>query len=72
MTDFTPSEPIGKSEEPDSPFHDKSPSVDANASAVDATCTYKGSTYSKGAKICINKTQFECGNNGWFKNGKSC
>jgi len=70
MADFTPSKPIGRSNEPDSPLHDKEP--DKADAAADATCTYQGSTYSKGATICINHDTYQCGNNGWFKNGGKC
>ncbi len=36
------------------------------------TCTYQGTTYNKGDKICINKTVHKCGSNGWFMINKSC
>jgi hypothetical protein len=68
---FTPSQPIGRSDGPDSPLLDEQPSDETNT-AADATCTFEGQTYNKGATICINKEQFQCGNSGWFKNGKKC
>lgn len=40
--------------------------------ANSGTCTYQGSTYSKGDQICINKTVHQCGSNGWFMINKSC
>lgn len=36
------------------------------------TCTYGGSTYSKGDQICINNLVHQCGSNGWFMIKKSC
>lgn len=36
------------------------------------TCTYEGTTYSKGQTICKNKTVHKCGSNGWFVINKSC
>jgi hypothetical protein len=68
---FNPSQPTGKSSEPDSPLHDEKPSNETDRKD-DATCTYGGSTYNKGATICINHDQYQCGNSGWFKNGSKC
>ena len=68
---FTPSRPTGKSDEPDSPLHDARPTGESTATTT-ATCTYQGQTYQKGAVICINEDQYQCGNSGWFKNGKKC
>jgi hypothetical protein len=70
MAEFKPSTPVGRSTEADSPLLDEKP-VDENEAAA-ATCTYEGQTYQKGATICINKDQYQCGNNGWFKNGSKC
>ena len=71
MADFKPSEPIGKSEKPDSPLHDKEPDANKTA-AADTTCTYQGSTYKKGDTICINHDKYECGYDGWFSIGRKC
>ena len=71
MSDFKPSEPIGRSDEPDSPMVDEEPADDTGTAT--ASCTYQGSSYSPGAVICINKTQFKCASNGnWVKTGFSC
>ena len=53
----------------------KTPLADEKAfdkSTKAKTCTYKGHTYSKGSKICINKLVHKCGSSGWFMINKSC
>lgn len=44
----------------------------SNSTAPASGCTHQGQQYSKGSIICINGDQYQCGNSGWFKNGKKC
>ncbi|MFA6085789.1 hypothetical protein [Mucilaginibacter sp.] len=37
-----------------------------------ASCTYGGTSYPGGAKICYNHYSYTCGTNGWYKNGATC
>jgi hypothetical protein len=68
-SEFVPSQAIGKTDAPDSPLFESE--EEANRFAQ-ATCTHNGSTYQKGATVCINHVPYKCGNNGWFKNGTKC
>jgi hypothetical protein len=53
---------------PDSPFLETPEEGTENFT----TCTYEGQNYQKGDTICKNRTEYKCGNNGWFKTGNSC
>jgi hypothetical protein len=43
-----------------------------NIKLAQATCTYRGNSYGKGARICMNGKWHECGNNGWTNLGSNC
>ena len=68
---FKPSEPIGETDQPDSPFLD-SPGEETGRAKAEATCYYQGKQYKKGATICWGGKVHECGDNGWINIGKKC
>lgn len=39
---------------------------------TDVTCTYQGTSYKKGAQLCINKQTHECGRDGWINLKTKC
>lgn len=59
-----------KTDAPDSPILASKPE-DAPEGTL-AVCNYQGQQYSEGAVICINHSQFQCGNGGWYSTGRSC
>ena len=61
------STPLGKTDQPDSPIYDSREAAD-----LDVTCTWQGSSYGKGAQVCIGGKKHECGNNGWINLGFNC
>lgn len=77
---FVPSEPIGKSDAPDSDIADGG-RVSANittaggnvTTAGKATCVYANQEYGVGAKVCISGSVHQCGSTGqWFKLDCKC
>ena len=76
ISTYTFASEMGKTQANDSPIWvTKTPLTDEKAfdkSTKAKTCTYKGHTYSKGSKICINKLVHKCGSHGWFMINKSC
>jgi len=73
MSDFKPSQPIGPTDEPDSPILDSAPdSTESERTAAPVTCTYDFQSYGEGARICMTGKIHECTNRGWVSTGKSC
>lgn len=71
-TEFTASEPTGRSNKPDSPVVPGNASITTQADAESVSCTYQGSTYGKGARICMGGKVHECGKDGWVNLGTKC
>ncbi len=71
---FISSDPIGKSAEPDSPkVESQASGVDDSArSNTDSTCTYQGSSYSEGSRVCMEEEIFRCTDGVWRKQFESC
>lgn len=68
MADFKPSEPIGSTDQPDSPVSDdKEGSVQSDL-ASGATCYYNGRQYRQGAQICRAGEVHECNRRGEWTN----
>lgn len=66
--EFVASEPIGPSDEPDSPIYDELP-VDDSATAPqgDGSCSVYGKKYKNGAMVCGNNRKYQCRNGVWVK-----
>lgn len=62
-SEFQSAEPIGPSNEPDSPVVE----LERNG-----RCTYNGQWYNNGATICRGGKKHQCVDGSWVKLGESC
>ncbi len=70
---FSPSNPIGTTDAPDSEVSVGARISAAAAIAGNASCVYAGQIYAVGAKVCMTGQIHQCGSNGqWFNLGWDC
>jgi hypothetical protein len=64
--EFVTSEPIGDSDEPNSPIYDEAPPEDSLMAATGTGyCTLNGKKYKEGAQVCGNNHKYTCRNGNW-------
>ncbi len=66
------SEPIGKTDQPDSPMFNSQEEAERAPKMQLKTCNWAGGQYNTGATVCYNHEQYQCGSNGWYKTGRAC
>ncbi len=71
---FIPSKPIGKTDEPDSAKVETQQSDvdDSTKSSSDSTCTYQGSSYSEGSRVCMEGKIYRCTDGAWRNQFENC
>lgn len=71
--EFTYAEPMGVTDEPDSPPYDELPTDDSAAMfEAQKVCVLNGQTYKNGDTVCGWNHRYQCRNGKWVKVGEGC